>query len=351
MATRINDLVDGLEKNVADRTEELSESNQQLQQEIQERRRVEQRVEVLNSMLLAIRNVNQLIVREKDQSRLLQRICENLTDTRGYYTAWIAGYKGTAMFPTLFASGLKEQYHVLAERLNSGKRTECLQAALGQKDVVFVDGPPVMCRECPLAQQYAGRSGMAARLEFHDRIYGVLVVSVSKDIATDDEERTLFLELAEDIAFALHNLELEQQRRLMDDELRAYSERLEDLVVERTAKLEAAQEQLVRREKLAVLGQMSGSVGHELRNPLAAISNAVYYLNMVLSDVDDEVREYLALVASETRNAERIVSDLLGFSRVRPGTRTSVAVSDLVEQAIVKQAPPDTIRVTHRHRR
>jgi signal transduction histidine kinase len=50
-------------------------------------------------------------------------------------------------------------------------------------------------------------------------------------------------------------------------------------------------------------------------------------------------------VASEARQAERIVSDLLGFSRVKPGTRTSVAVTDLVDLVLAKHEPPGAVRV------
>ena len=53
---------------------------------------------------------------------------------------------------------------------------------------------------------------------------------------------------------------------------------LEDRVRERTKELVDAQEQLVRTEKLAAIGQLAGQVAHGIRNPLGAISNAVFYL-------------------------------------------------------------------------
>ncbi len=68
-----------------------------------------------------------------------------------------------------------------------------------------------------------------------------------------------------------------------------------------------AQEELVRKEKLATLGQLSGSVGHELRNPLGVISNAVYFLKTVMPDADETVREYLDIIKSEIDNSQRII--------------------------------------------
>ena len=74
-----------------------------------------------------------------------------------------------------------------------------------------------------------------------------------------------------------------------------YRDHLEDLVKERTQQVEDAQAQLLRQERLAVLGQLAGSVAHEIRNPLGAIKNNVYFLNMVAEGLSDEARSSLAL--------------------------------------------------------
>ncbi len=65
------------------------------------------------------------------------------------------------------------------------------------------------------------------------------------------------------------------ERKQAEQKLAQYSEHLEEMVEERTSELREAQEKLVRQEKLAVLGQLAGGVGHELRNPLAVINNAL----------------------------------------------------------------------------
>lgn len=74
------------------------------------------------------------------------------------------------------------------------------------------------------------------------------------------------------------------------------------------------EERLVCSEKLAVLGQLAGGVGHELHNPLGVIKNAAYFLNMVLEEPEPEVKETLELpeggrlvVKSEVVPAEWLV--------------------------------------------
>ena len=107
------------------------------------------------------------------------------------------------------------------------------------------------------------------------------------------------------------------ERMQAEENIRMLNEELEDKVQKRTQQLLAAQEELVRKEKLAVLGQVAGSVGHELRNPLGVMSNAVYFLQTVSSDADETTREYLNIIKNEIANSERIVSDLLDSVRIQ----------------------------------
>ena len=136
------------------------------------------------------------------------------------------------------------------------------------------------------------------------------------------------------------------ERKRAEEELKEYSERLEEMVEQRTKELRDAQEELVRKEKLALLGQMAGAVGHELRSPLTVITNALYYLKMVLADADEDVKENLEIISESVCNSDKIISDLLDFSRTRPGEREEAAISDLVAQVLEKQPPSENVEVT-----
>jgi signal transduction histidine kinase len=135
------------------------------------------------------------------------------------------------------------------------------------------------------------------------------------------------------------------RRKFAEEELRRYSETLEQTVADRTHELREAQDSLLRSEKLSVLGQMAGSVGHELRTPLSTISNAAYYLNMVLGKPEEQIAEYLDIIRSQTRRAEKIIADLLDFARVKALNRQEVQLADVVELVLEKHAPPDAIQV------
>ena len=138
--------------------------------------------------------------------------------------------------------------------------------------------------------------------------------------------------------------DISEQKRA-EKRLIEYSERLEEMVAERTQALRDAQERLLRQERLAALGQLAGGVGHELRNPLGVITNAIYYLKKVQLDVSQKVAEYLDLIDNNAQDAARIVSDLLDFARVKPADRVSVSIDEFVKPVISKQPPPDGIQL------
>ena len=128
-----------------------------------------------------------------------------------------------------------------------------------------------------------------------------------------------------------------------EETLKEYNTHLESAVAVRTRELSDAQEKLVRQEKLAVLGQLAGGVGHELRNPLAVINNAVYYLKLVQPDADEAVRKYHAMIEHEVHNAEKIITDLLDFARVKSVDRELLAVPGLVHGVLARFPVPESI--------
>jgi PAS domain S-box-containing protein len=151
-----------------------------------------------------------------------------------------------------------------------------------------------------------------------------------------------------DLAFAERMADiyaLAVQRARAQEKLAVYAEDLEAMVEERTGELEEAQEQLVRKERLAVLGQLAGGVGHELRNPLGVMANAVYFLKMIQPEADGKVAEYLAILEGEIETSEKIVSDLMDFARLKDPHRMSVDIAPLLDRVIEREKIPPEVQV------
>ncbi len=99
------------------------------------------------------------------------------------------------------------------------------------------------------------------------------------------------------------------------------------------------------QEGLLHLGRLAAAAGHELRNPLAVIHNAVYLLRARPGLADDpRGREYLDLIGEELACARRIIDDLLGGARVRPPRRAAVPLEDLLARVLADVPLPPGIR-------
>lgn len=138
----------------------------------------------------------------------------------------------------------------------------------------------------------------------------------------------------------------------MADAIRESQGTLEHRIDERTVELRATlmrlretQEELVRKERLATLGQLSGSIAHELRNPLAVMTNALYYLDLVLAEAPAKVREHLGKVREQVKLSESIISDLLEFTRTSKARPASVDLGSVVQEQLKRVSMPGTVRV------
>lgn len=134
-------------------------------------------------------------------------------------------------------------------------------------------------------------------------------------------------------------------KKRAEERMRNYSDHLEQRVQERTRELREAQEKIVRQERLAVMGELAGSVAHELRNPLGVISNAVYFLQMNDELAQEKLAEYLDLISEGTQTADKIITELLDFARARPLQRTGVDLPILLQDLLEDHPHPENIRV------
>lgn len=111
--------------------------------------------------------------------------------------------------------------------------------------------------------------------------------------------------------------------------------RLEREVQQRTAELEKAQQQLVLTEKLALLGQMSASISHEINQPLAAVKNYASTARRLLERGDtDKVEDNLQQIASLTDRISRVVVNLRSFATKEPTPVQTVEVGEVIREAV-----------------
>jgi signal transduction histidine kinase len=170
----------------------------------------------------------------------------------------------------------------------------------------------------------------------------------AKDISSGDYTRRVTVRREDELGMLADSFnemahEIEGSRREVEGRVSARTRELETALGE----LREAQETLVRKEKLAMLGLLAGGVGHELRNPLGVMTNAVYYLTAVLKDAPTEVTEYLDIVATQIRLSEKIVGDLLDFARIKPPQFETVSVQQIVDEQLKRASTMNGVKVEH----
>jgi len=135
------------------------------------------------------------------------------------------------------------------------------------------------------------------------------------------------------------------ERRRYEAELNQHRAHLEDLVEERTRELKETQEELVNTEKLAVLGQLTATVSHELRNPLGTIANSLFVIG---SNLTEPSRLVESAVERATRNVARcgdIVDELLDYTRTQRLDKSPVQIERFLSEVVGELERPSGITI------
>lgn len=136
------------------------------------------------------------------------------------------------------------------------------------------------------------------------------------------------------------------QRKQMEKKLQEYSEHLEELVEKRTRQLKEAQEQLLKAERLAAIGEMAAMIGHDLRNPLTGIAGATYYLKTKLgSKMDKTAKDMVELIEKDIEYSDKIISDLLEYSREIHLDLTKTTPKSIIKHALTLVKVAKNIRI------
>ena len=265
------------------------------------RKQAELRVQHLNEVLRAVRNIGELIVRERNPNQLLTAACTILVRTRGYQLVWVGGITpGSKRVASLAGAGPAADYlnalHVtwdespagcgpIGEALRTRETCVCQDVATDPRFAPW--------REAALAR---GCRSLAAAPMIHDgRLFGAVAVYADRPAAFDEEELRLLGELAADLAFALQSIEDEQERKRGE----------QDLISARIA-AEAAS-----RAKSEFLANMS----HEIRTPMTAIlgfSDLLMTPNIPYS----EQREFLDGIQRNGKALLQLIGNILDLSRI-----------------------------------
>jgi signal transduction histidine kinase len=123
---------------------------------------------------------------------------------------------------------------------------------------------------------------------------------------------------------------------------------LQRRVEERTAALTAAQGELVRKERLSALGQLTATMAHELRNPLSAIRNTLFAVKETAATSGLNLERPLSRVERSVERCDRIINDLLDYTRIKDLHRSVLAADPWIEEVVGEQVFPDDVTLVRK---
>jgi PAS domain S-box-containing protein len=282
--------------------------------EITQRKQAQESVQHLNRVLKAIRNINQLIMSEKDRSRLIEQGCRILVQSRGFEAAMIILTDKSSQ-PVLYAQeGFSSALVPFEQCLEQGELPQCCEQAMGNNEVCLIGKPSTTCRGCPLARDCLHCDTLCIALQYRGTVYGFLTVVLPAGQGKSQDEQSLLHELATDIAYALHGLYREEKTRKAEEEKKA------------------AEKQLAQAQKMEAIGRLAGGVAHDFNNMLGVIMG---YADLALTRLegDDPFRYPLEQIRQAAERSADLTRQLLAFSRKQ---LTQPQVLDL-NQEIEKQ--------------
>jgi signal transduction histidine kinase len=161
---------------------------------------------------------------------------------------------------------------------------------------------------------------------------GETQIPVSQDHAPDEIgklERSFFV-MVERIANSTTRLQetlAERERLLL--QVKDFNLELERKIQEVTASLEAAHDELMRKEKLATVGQLTAGIAHEIRNPLLIIKGSAEMLQKRVTKHGELIRD----IREEADRVNRIVTELLEYARPLSPVTQEINLGLLFDQA------------------
>ncbi|MDP1621739.1 MAG: PAS domain S-box protein [Bacteroidales bacterium] len=179
--------------------------------------KITKRIQHLNLVLKAIREVNKLIVKGTNTQEMIDETCKTLIATREYSSAWIVLIDRNGIIKEHASAGIPNRFEEFVERLKHGFVPECLKSLKETKEIGPVPKSVELCQNCGFEFIDLDQSVVLIRIEYHQMVHGYLAISVPSVLSHDEEENNLLVEFSEDLGLAINNQE--QLKRKNEAEL------------------------------------------------------------------------------------------------------------------------------------
>jgi PAS domain S-box-containing protein len=288
---------DELEHLVEERTAKLAKTTEELKRELIVRKRTEESLRESEERLsITLRSIGDAVIATGIEGEvvLMNPVAEKLT-------GWTR--------KEAFGKGSREVFNIVNEETGAGF-------------------------ESPVERVL--REGVVVGLANHT----ILIAKDGTRIPIDDSGAPIEDDKGNIIGVVLIFRDVSEKRKTQKA-LKEYSERLEEMVETRTKELKGAQDELVRKERLAALGQLTATVAHEIRNPLGTVQTSVFSIGDAIERKEmKRVDRALSLARRNIRRCDGIITELLDFTRQKELKPATIDIDVWLEDLLNEQKIP-----------
>jgi PAS domain S-box-containing protein len=222
----------------------------------------------------------------------------------------------------------------------------------GLRAGAYSTGKVVHCNDFPNSEwanlmpegHVALKNVLFAPLTIENKTVGIIGLANKPDIFTerDAQMASAFGEIA---SVALINSQMLEKLEENEKLLKAHSERLEEMVEEKTTQLKNA-------ERLAAIGETAGMIGHDIRNPLQTIIGELYLSKDCLQSLPEhaakqELADSMRVIEEQTFYIDKIVTDLQDYAKPLAPHIEEVDLESIVDSVLSTVDIPDNIEITY----
>ena len=250
----------------------------------------------------------------------------------------------------LLANQIKLQFVKVADNLEATGRLNQIAATLDEYDAMMEErsGVLIPASAAETAEFDAVLAGLEQQVKtLYDDEEQSFFVALSRTLRSNQTLQTFLLALSALVLISGGVVAVSLRRTVgaLRDEM-SERDRVE-------GHLREANDQIVRSEKLAAIGQMSGGVAHDLRNPLGAIKNASYMIKKRLTadgmiDDNPKMQQYLEIIDQQIARSNGIITDLMTFVRVGAPALTPTSLEEVIEESMATMDKNENISLSTR---
>ncbi|MBN1431816.1 MAG: response regulator [Methanomicrobiaceae archaeon] len=179
----------------------------------------------LNRLLRALRRINQMMIRTKDLVSLFEHACNILVKEAGYNGAWIIHIDQEGNVDIARNAGFNETFPDLLSYMSEGKKPPCMQRLSGNKGEIIVIGPGDHDPDCPVGCQCSDMVCMVAGMYAKGKPAGLIIVFLEPGQEANEDEISLFTEIADDVSFAINTITIDRERKEVEKARRQSEEK------------------------------------------------------------------------------------------------------------------------------